>query len=113
MEERYHPGPPGIPLPVGGTVRPDPRGADVEIPSFADRLIEWVREPMDELWNGRTLREMLKTNSNIAAARAGDPAQERGKTIRIPLGPGDANTLTACGESRGSGLAPARSSFVH
>ena len=86
MRERYHPGPPRIPLPVGGAVRPDPRGADVEIPSFADRLIEWVREPMDELSSGRTRREMLETNWNIAAARA-DPAtaaKERGETIRTP-----------------------------
>lgn len=108
MGERYHPGPPGIPLPVGGAVRPDPRGADVEIPSFADRLIEWVRKPMDELWSGRTRREMLETNLNIAAARAADPAtaaQERGETIiSIPLGPGDANTLRAAANTSGVSL---------
>lgn len=70
VRERYHPEPPRISLPVGGEVRPDPRGAYVQIPSFADRLIEWVREPMDELWSKRTLKEELKTNRNITAARA-------------------------------------------
>ena len=78
------------------------------IPSFADRLIEWVRKPMDELWSGRTRREMLETNLNIAAARAADPAtaaQERGETIiSIPLGPGDANTLRAAANTSGVSL---------
>lgn len=81
VRERYHPGPPEILLPVGA-VRPDPRGADVQIPSFADSLIEWVREPMDELWSGRTLREMLENNWNIAAARAAEPGPRRRKEAR-------------------------------
>ena len=107
VRERYHPGPPEIPLPVGGAVGSDPWGADVQIPSFADRLIEWVCKPMGELWSGRTLREMLETNCNIAAARAAEPAtaaQERGKTISIPLGPGDANTLRAAANTSGAPL---------
>ena len=107
MRERYHPGPPEIPLPVGGAVRPDPWGADVQIPSFADRLIEWVREPMDKLWTGRKCHEMLETNWNIAAARAADPmaaAQGRGETISIPLGPGDANNLRAAANTSGASL---------
>ena len=107
VRERYHPGPPGIPLPVGGAVRPDPWGADVQIPSFADRLIEWVREPMDELWSGRTHHEMLEINLNIAAARAADlvtAAQERGKTISIPLRPDDANILKAAATTSGASL---------
>ena len=82
VHERYKPGGPEIPLPVGGAVRPDPRGVDVEIPSFADRLIEWVSEPMDRLWSGRTLREMLEPNWNIAAARAAEPAPVRRKVPR-------------------------------
>ncbi|MYB52473.1 MAG: hypothetical protein F4X77_09795 [Acidobacteriia bacterium] len=105
VRERYHPDPPRISLPVGGAVRPDPRGAYVQIPSFADRLIEWVREPMDELWSKRTLKEELKTNRNIAAARAGEPAtavQESGKNISIPLGPGDASTLRAAANASGA-----------
>ena len=107
VRERYHPGPPRIPLPVGGTVRLDPRGAHVEIPSFADRLIEWVREPIDELSSERTPREMLETNANIAAARAADTVaagQERGKTISIPLGPADANALKAAAKTSGASL---------
>ena len=70
-------------------------------------MIEWVREPMDELWSGRTLREMLETNWNIAAARAADPAtaaQKRGDTISIPLGPDDAYTLRAPANTSGASL---------
>ncbi len=83
VHERYKPGGPEIPLPVGGAVRPDPQGVDVEIPSFADRLIEWVTEPMDRLRSGRTLREMLKADWNIAAARAAEPAPGRRKRSRV------------------------------
>ena len=107
VRERYHPGLPGIPLPVGGIFRPDQRGAQVEIPSFADRLIEWIREPMDELSSERTLRETLKTNSNIGVARAADPVavgRERGKTISILLGSGDAITLKAAAKTSGASL---------
>ncbi len=99
VRERYHPDPPGIPLPVGVAV--------MQIPSFADRLIEWVREPMDELWSGRTLREMIEVNWNIAAARAADrrPRYRNGReTISIPLGPDDANTLRAAAKTSGAAL---------
>ena len=104
VEERYHPGPPRIPLPVGGAVRPDPRGVDVQIPSFADRLIEWVRKPMEEIWKGRTRREMLDTNYTIAEARAAEATEERSGTIRIPLMPGDAETLKAAAKASGAPL---------
>ena len=107
VHERYDPAPPGIPLPIGGAIRPNPQGAEVQIPSFADRLIKWVREPMDELWSGRTVGEMLKTNCDIATARTADPAttaQEGGKTIRIPLGAADANALRAAATTSGAAL---------
>ena len=74
VDERYKSGGPEIRLPVGRAVRPDPQAGTAEIPSFADRLIEWVTEPMDRLQSGRTLREMLKANRNIAAARTAEPA---------------------------------------
>ena len=78
----------------------------MQIPSFADRLIEWVREPMDELWSGRTLREMLKTSWNVAAARAADPATapQAGNETIIQLEPGDAKTLEAAADTSGASL---------
>ena len=91
--ERYHPGPPEIPLPIGGTVHRDARGGQVEIPSFAEKLINWVGEPMKDRWNARTVQETLETNLKIADARSERAGEQKGTTIRIPLRPSDAKTL--------------------
>ena len=50
VHERYKSGAPPIILPVGGT----------ETPNFAEKLVDWVREPMDQLWSRRTIREQLR-----------------------------------------------------
>ncbi|MCY4636575.1 MAG: hypothetical protein OXG04_19085 [Acidobacteria bacterium] len=72
VHERYKSGAPAIILPLGAT----------GTPSFAERLLKWVREPMDQLWSKRTIGEQLKVAWKIQATRDRDGAAAPGPRSR-------------------------------
>ena len=59
VHERYESKAPAIPLPVGGP----------GVPSFAERLLDWVREPIDQIQSKRTLRETIEVGYKIEETR--------------------------------------------
>ena len=71
-------------------------------------------------WRRLEIINKTKTGDAVAAGLGERIGDRRGRPARYPVRPAssrrfgqEVRDLAACGESRGFGLAPARSSFVH